>query len=42
MYIEPKIESSYYCSNKGAHPSRNVLPYFYPKPNMGVNQTIRR
>ena len=40
MYIEPKIESSYYCSNKGAHPSRNVLPYFYPKIGKTIYDVI--
>jgi|LauGreDrversion4_2_1035121.scaffolds.fasta_scaffold511681_2 hypothetical protein len=40
MYIEPKIESSYYCSNKGAHPSRNLLPYFYPKIGKTIYDVI--
>ncbi len=28
MYIEPQIESSYYCNNKG---KKNITPYYYPK-----------
>ena len=28
MYIEPKIESSYYCNNKG---KKDITPHYYPK-----------
>lgn len=40
MYIEPQIESSYYHNNKGAHPSKNVEPFLYPKIGKKIYDTI--
>ena len=41
MYIEPKVESSYYVNNKGAHPSENIPEYFYPEIGFKIYDIVR-